>query len=66
MSASYYGNRHLNSYRVVFFNADGTINGIKEVDYKSMMNVENNIIVLTKVFPITKAFIPQKKINIRF
>jgi hypothetical protein len=48
------------------FNTDGTINEIEEVDAVKMSNLENNIVFLTKVLPITKAFIPQKRINIEF
>jgi hypothetical protein len=66
MLVSYYGNRSLKSYRLVLFNADGTISEIEEVDVEKMSNLDNNIIILTKMLPITKAFIPQKQINIKF
>lgn len=66
MSASFYGNRNIKSYRLIMFNTDGTINEIEEVDAVKMSNLENNIVFLTKVLPITKAFIPQKRINIEF
>jgi len=66
MVASFYGNRNIKSYRLVIFNTDGTINEIEEIDAKKAADLENNIVYLTKVLPITKAFIPQKRINIEF
>ena len=66
MSASYYGNRSLKSYRLIIFKSDGTINEIEEVDVKKMTNIDNNIIVLTRMLPTTKAFIPQKRVKIEF
>ena len=66
MVASFYGNRNIKSYRLIIFNTDGTINEIEEVDAKKTADLENNIVFLTKVLPITKAFIPQKRINIEF
>lgn len=66
MAASYYGNRTLKSYKLIIFNTNGTINEIEEVDVKRMADIDNNVIVLTKILPITKAFIPQKRINIEF
>ncbi len=66
MLASYYGNRSIKSYSLIIFNSDGTINEIEEVNAEKMVNLENNIVILTKMLPITKAFIPQKRIKIEF
>jgi hypothetical protein len=66
MIISSYGNKNIKSYQIIFFNSNGTTEKIEEVDSEKMAGVENNIVLLTRILPITKAFIPQKKVNIEF
>ncbi|MDY6821854.1 MAG: hypothetical protein SVN78_09580 [Deferribacterota bacterium] len=66
MFASYYFNRHLDSYNIIIFNNSGTIEKTEEIEPKIIEKIRYDSYFLTTRVPFTKAFIPNKKIDIEF